>query len=568
MPSLPMKKLGAVGVVTDVSPYDLVPNSFSDCNNVVFSEEKIQRAPVFKTLYRPVKSELSYDAATGNYDTNTGVYESVEGASISATRFIDSYQDPSIGEIAIICDNDGTVRAYPNGTLDDITPSGTLITNTEPWTHAQVGGISMLARKGMRPYVRNILTDANYSLLAGDWVTTHSATVVRPFLDYFIMLNVTKGATEYPTMVKWCNPIQYGVAVTNIQWDPANTAYIAGENVLAEAKTPIRDGGPLGNNFIIYTQDQVWTMEYTGSSLVFNFRRLFPTGGIINTNCWAEVEGKHFVFGENDIYVHDGNSKKSIADTKVRRRIFSTINREKLKSFYVLHNSVSNLVYFCYQTTIDEVNFLNTAHCNKAAVYNYKDDTWSFVDLPNCVGATEANISLVNGLYQSLDASYELFNTSYVTFEGVTEKLPIMLSITDQSNNLSESRIFAVDLPTSGVLSLPIEAETLKPAYVERIGIDLDEVGSSIRNYKIITAILPQVTFADTNGIFTWEVGASDTPNGNATWYYSNTFYPNTDYKLDMKVAGRYLAYRLTTSNPENFFISGFEAQIKEISRR
>lgn len=568
MPSLPMKKLGVVGVVTDVSPYDLPPNAFSDCNNVIFSDEKIQRAPVFKSLYRPVKSDLSYDASVSTYDSITNPYESVGGTSVTLTRFIDSYQDASIGEVAIVCDTDGKVRAYPQGVFQDVTPTGTLISNTESWTHAQVGGISMLARKGMKPYVRNIITDIKYSYLAGDWVSTHTADVVRPFLDYFIMLNVTKGATEYPTMVKWCNPVQYGTAVTNIQWDPSNPAFIAGENVLSEAKTPIRDGGPMGNNFIIYTQDQVWLMEYTGSSLVFNFRRLFSTGGIINTNCWAEVEGKHFVFGENDIYVHDGNSKKSIADKRVRRRIFSTINRSKLDSFFVIHNSVSNLVYFCYQTTVDETNYLNTLHCNKAAVYNYKDDTWSFVDLPNCVGATEANISLINSLYLSLNDSYELFNTSYVSFEGVTERMPILLSITDTPNGITETRIFAVDLPTSGILNLPIEVETLKPAYAERIGIDLDDVGSSIRNYKLITTILPQVTFADTGGVFTWEVGASDTPNGNATWYYSNLFYPDTDYKLDMKVAGRYLAYRLKTESPENFYISGFEVQLREISRR
>ncbi len=568
MPSLPLKKLGSIGVVADVSPYDLPPNAFSDCNNVVFNEEKIQRAPVFKTLFPTVKSNLTYDAAIGDYNTNTNTYESAEGARVDYTRFLDSYQDASIGEVAIVCDTDGTVRAYPNGIMDDVTPTGTLLSNIEPWSHAQVGGISVLARKGMRPYVRNILSDTDYSLMAGDWGTGDSAAIVRPFLDFFIMLNVTKGATEYPTMVKWCNPVEYGIAVTNIKWDPTNPTYVAGENVLSELKTPIRDGGPLGNNFVIYAQDQVWAMEFTGSSLVFNFRRLFPTGGIINTNCWAEVEGKHFVFGENDIYVHDGNTKKSIADKRVRRKIFSTINRDQIKSFFVLHNSVSNLIYFCYQTPADEANYLNTQYCNKAAVYNYKDDTWSFVDMPNCVGGAEANISLVNGLYVALDNPYELFNTSYVSFEGVTEKLPITLSVTDQANGISESRVFAVDLPTSGILRLPIAKETLKPAFVERIGIDLDEVGSSIRNYKIITAILPQTTFTDSTGAFIWEVGASDTPNGSATWYYNSIFYPDVDYKLDMKVAGRYLAYRITTESPENFFISGFETQIKEISRR
>lgn len=568
MATSPLRNLGAVGVVSDPSPYDLPPTALSDCNNVIFDEGRVQRAPVFKNLFNSIRSSLSYDDSTGSYDAQTTSYESAEGDPTDAVRFVGSFQDPNSGEVVFVCDRDGTVRAYPDGVLSFVSPPSGIITNDEPWSHAQVAGISFLARKGMRPYVRNITTDVSYSLIAGDWVTTDTAAVVRPFLDYAIMLNITKDTVEYPTMVKWCNPIQYSIPVTDIQWDPSNTNFIAGENVLAEIKTPIRDGLVLGNNFIIYAQDEVWIMEYTGDIRVFNFRRLFPTGGVINTNCVSEVEGRHFVFGENDIYVHDGNSKRSIADKIVRRRVYSTLNRAKQKSFYTLHDSVANLVYFCYQTLEDEVNYKDTQFCNKAAVFNYKDNTWSFIDLPNTVGGAEANVTLVESIYSNVNFSYGLFNTNYVSFGGSTDKLAIMLGATDTTNNLTESRVYAIDLPSSGIVNLPIEPETLKEAFVERVGIDLDEMGSAIRNYKIVTALLPQSSFEGTVGTFTWQVGASDLPNQSITWYNTQTFNPGQDYKLDMKVSGRYLGYRIATTSPENFSISGFDVELKEISRR
>lgn len=568
MATLPLRNLGAVGVISDANPYDLPPNALSDCNNVIFDEGRVQRAPVFKKLFNSIRSSLAYNASSGSFDSQSFSYETAEGAPTDAVRFVGSFQSPSTGEVVFVCDDDGTIRSYPNGILSFVTPSSGAITNNEPWSHAQVAGISVLARKSMHPYIRNINTDTSYSLLGGDWTSGDSAAVVRTFLDFIILLNITNGGVEYPTTVKWSNPVEYSIDVDNINWDETNPNFVAGENTLAELKTPIRDGGVLGNNFVIYSQNQVWSMEFSGSSSVFNFRRLFPTGGIINTNCWSEVEGKHYVFGEDDIYVHDGNSKRSIADKRVRRKVFSALNRAKQKSFYTLHDSVSNLIYFCYQTTVNETSFINTQFCNRAAIYNYKEDNWSFMDLPNTVGGAEASVSLVDSLYSNLNTSYTLFNTNYVAFEGSNDKLSIMLGATDASNALTESRVYAIDLPTAGIVNLPVEPETLKEAFIERVGIDLDEGGQPIRNYKIITTILPQSFFSSNAGYFTWQVGATDIPNTATTWYYTKDFYPNQEYKLDMKVSGRYLGYRVASVSAEDFSISGFDAELKELSRR
>ena len=568
MANLPVRQLGAVGIITDANPYDLPPNAFSNGNNVIFDEKRVQRSPVYKQVFNSVRSALSYDESSGSFDSQAFTYESAEGAPTTDVRFVSSYQDPSTGEVVLVADRDGTVRTYPNGHLEFATPGTGLVTNDEPWSHAQIAGKSILARKGMTPYIRWIGVEPNYTLLEGDWPAGDQATVARGFLDYIILLGMVKGGTEYPTMVKWSNPIGYADDTNDINWDPSNPNFIAGENVLGDLKTNIRDGLQLGNVFVIYAQDQVWIMEYTGSSYVFNFRRLFPTGGIINTNCVVEVEGKHFVFGENDIYVHDGNSKRSIADGRVRRKVFSTIDRSSQKGFFTLHDSVSNLIYFCYKTKLDEVSYRNTQFCNRAAVYNYVEDTWSFMDLPNIVGGSEANISLIKNLYSELNDSFELFNTSYVSFEGTTPKLSIMLGATDVANGLTESRIYAIDLPTSGLVNLPIEPETLKESWVERVGLDMDETGAGLKNYKLITCIVPQASFDSTESSFNWKVGSSDLPNGAVTWYSDQTYYPEQDYQLQMKVGGRYLAYRVGTVDIENFRLSGFDAEIREISRR
>ena len=570
MANLPLRELGAVGVISDANPYSLPPNAFSKAVNVVFDENRVQRAPVFKQVFPAIRSALAYDGSAGTFDAQTGTFDAAEGPPASTSRFLGSYGDPSFGETVFVCDRDGVVRSYPNGTITFVTPVSGLVTNDEIWTHAPVAGLSVLARKGMRPYVRNVKTDSTYSLIGGDWVTTHTASIVRSYLDYVIMLNVTKGTTEFPTMVKWSNPVEYSSAIGAINWDPTNPNYIAGENIIGDMTNGIRDGLVLGSNFIIYSQNQVWLMEYTGSSLVFNFRRLFPNGGIFNTNCVVEIEGKHYVFGEDDLYVHDGISKQSIADGRVRRAVFNNLNRSKRSAAFVMHDSVSNLIYFCYNTSSDEVYWGNTQYCNQAAVYNYRSDTWSFMDMPNVIGGAETNVDLQKNTYPDVLSSYEVYNSSYTGFDGVRPKITIAMGITDNLNNLTESRVYAVDLPSVSLTNLPVTMETVSPAIMERVGIDLDDPGTGLplRAYKTITAIIPQAAFNTSSASFRWDIGSADLPNNPVVYRNTIIFNPSTDYKIDTKVSGRYLAYKVTSESLEDFRFVGFDAEIVSTSKR
>jgi len=312
----------------------------------------------------------------------------------------------------------------------------------------------------------------------------------------------------------------------------------------------------------------VYLMEYTGSSLVFNFRRLFATGGIINTNCVAEVEGKHYVFGSDDIYIHDGISRKSIADGRIRRKVFSNILRNNFKKCFVLHDSATSLIYFCYKSIDSSLEFNNTNFCNKAAVYNYKNDTWSFMDLPNIVGGSEITFDLSDKTYPATSNSYQSYNTSYSSFNADTAKIPAMIGVTDTANGLTESRTYAADLPTIGKISIEPETETVKEAYVERIGIDLDDTGLPLRSYKTILSITPQAEFSATEGELTLKIGATDRASDAVVWYTEYDFRPDTVERIDTKASGKYLAYRLSMNEIEDFKFSGFDVEVVSTSKR
>jgi hypothetical protein len=571
MSILPIRELGKVGVVPDSNPYNIPLNGFSKANNVIFREGNITRAPVFKQAFPAIRSGKSWDSFdTDTWDGAVGLtYEAAEGGNVDTSRFVGSYADASNGESVLVADNDGTVRAYPGGEVQIVTPGVTLVTNEEPWVHSQTSGVSFLSRPGMVPYARNLLSDSTYlSLGSSNWGTDTSCSVIRSYNDFAVALNVVKGSTAYPTMVKWSNPIEYGSTVASLDWDATSTTNNAGENVIGEMTSPIIDGYKLGTQFIIYSKDQVWIMEYTGSSLVFNFRKLFQTGGVVNANCVVEVEGKHFVFGVDDLYVHDGMTKKSIADNRVRRAIFKNMDINKAKRFYVVHDPIGSFVYFCYYTKENEVGFPETTFCNRAAIYNYREDNWSFMDLPNTVGGATARLTQSSALYGSLEGSYNEYNTAYLSFDSSYPQVPMMLGITDNSNGLTESRVYAMDLPMLGVVSLPISQETLKDAVVAREGIDLDEVQAGLRGYKYINSVVPQSEFELSTGSFKWEIGSTDLPNGPVSYTTTYDFKPNEDYIINSRAFGRYLAYRVTVTDTNVFRFSGFDADVRSFNRR
>jgi hypothetical protein len=239
MANLPLRNLGAAGVLSDVDSYDLPPNAFSRGSNVIFDEGTVQRAPVFKQLFPAIKSTVAINDVAGSFDSQgTKQYDSVEGALVSDVRFVASYADPVAGETIFVADATGVVRGYPNGNLQFMTPGGGLVTNDNPWTHAQVAGLSFLARKGMVPYVRSTKSTNAFVPLAADWATTDTASIVRGYNDFCVMFNIQKGTVAYPTMVKWSNSIEYAADLSTVVWDATNPNYNTGENVLGELTSP------------------------------------------------------------------------------------------------------------------------------------------------------------------------------------------------------------------------------------------------------------------------------------------------------------------------------------------
>jgi hypothetical protein len=261
--------------------------------------------------------------------------------------------------------------------LTEITPPGA-VASSEPfvWSGAGLATEAIIHDGRMPPWHWPDMNPANQLVPLVNWPAGVTAYTLRSFKQYLIALAVTKDMVFYPTMVKWSHPADPGGVP--ISWDETDPTKDAGEHVLAETPGQCIDALPMRDTMLIYKQDSVWGMQYIGGVFIFKFYKIFGDWGIPMRNCAVEyISGKHFCFTGSDLYIHDGNSSKSVVNGRLKS-ILRNITADQLTTCHCAVHAIENEVWFCWRRTMDGYQAADTA-----LVYNYVDDTTALRALPN-----------------------------------------------------------------------------------------------------------------------------------------------------------------------------------------
>ena len=571
MPTIPIRTLGKIGVITDVNAFDLPPEAVSSARNVRFSNGRITNSHVWREAiasptggipsFMFTASSTGSDEIMGYMARNGRAYHIVNGAISEVTPGTESPR-PLIGY-----DTSGFSLDFLTDQSEVRVPaSSDFVENLSDATRTfcALQGVLYINQEDRVPWYK---TSGNtvYNILP-NWTSTNRCKVLRGYKDFLVALNVTKSGAAYPNMVKWSNIAQYDSVPDS--WDPADTTKSAGENTLAEIQTDILDGMTLRNSFIIYATDQAWTMEYTQGPDVFQFYKLFGDRGIVNTNCVAEVDGLHFVLDDDDIYMHDGVSPpKSIVDKRVKSHIFRNMDLTKAEKFFVYHERSASEVWFCFNSKLGNLKWLGSActYCNYAAVYNYSEDTWTFHDLPNVSSMSSVGWQ-ITPTYATTTLAYDTTGSSYADLIPNNTNNSFAASVAE--GIIATTRITQVDSGLGTALPFNAASELAVVPFTERTGLDLDELVPELRTYKNYRSIYPQTTVEDASAPFSFKFGGVDMPSQNLEWDTLQTFEPTTEYKLDTRSRGRYLAWYFEGANNNTYSLSGFDLDFVAVSRR
>ena len=530
---VPVENVGEKGIVKDINSWQLPPNVWTDGNNIRAEHGAIQKSPGFLEV-------MESCPIVPYYITNLEV-----GA---ANYWI-------VGGLAKIYVWNGSAW------IDLTRASGGDYSATakENWTSTVLGGILIMAIGYDDPQFwalsSGIPSTGTKMADLTNWPASTECFSLRAFRSFLIALNVTKSSVPYTRLVKWST--EAATQTVPSSWDETSATVDAGEYELADTRGKILDGLPWRDSFMIYKEDSVYQMTYVGTPFIFAFRQISPSVGALAKNCVKEYDGGHFIFGNGDMYINDGQRLISILPHTMRDYVYNNINGDEYEKSFVVADYGNTEMWACYVSATNATN----AQCDKALVWNWSNNTFTERDLPNLgyIGyGTEGN-PLAPGSWAVATSTWASdtlnWNQSATTsFFNQAGKTLVFSSPTDQkiyrhnSGNQSDT--------------------TDMTAYIERTGLTIDEQGANNQSMvKRVTAVYPKMSVSSDNTVNVY-VGHQMSTEEAITWEGPITFNPNTQSKVPFNVTGKYIGVKFESTGDETWRLDGYALDIKNAGTR
>jgi len=346
-------------------------------------------------------------------------------------------------------------------------------------------------------------------LVAGDITEKDGATVVRKLTG----------------TIRTSDPAAAGAMPNN--WNPfAAGKSTAEEFVLAETDT-VRDFVQLQGNLYIYTNSSIHAMRATGiNDSPFTVSHITSQYGAQTTDAVIEYDGRHFVIGSNDIYVFTGNpgNIQSLSDARVRNEFYDTLSATYEDRLFILQNIQQNEIWVCYPTTA------STGLCDKALIWNYRDNTWTSRDLNN---VRYGIIAPIRGAGTS--DTYRPWTTTTV---NPNKYYPVFAQ-----NNASDQYLIAGDVgyQFSGTNYVSYFERKEMPYQME---FNVDTLHTVVLLAEGDTATL-RLRAAGTNY-------PGKNTDLTASGVLVNDYTIQSDYKIDTRIQGRFLNMRIDDAAADN----------------
>ena len=368
--SLPVGDFDKGGVVMDSDPFSLAPNEWSDCRNVRFDNRSVSKIAGEELMLGldNIPASLTYWERPGD---QRYVYTSTDGRSFlklptgseveitkgaAATR---DFLDTSNSLTASLF-NGGATYIINDGTQTPqfINAPGVGVTNTQE------------------------LSDLPGWLRTG--FTSITAATVRAYRNVLVAGNIeftqtSNNVISAPSTVRVSNLAARGQLPT---WDATYAGATSGDEFDLSTNSPIVDMIPFQDSLAIYTTDSVFNMRLTGSTtLPVSVQQSNSGRGMLAPNCGVEYFGRHFIVGNEDIYLNGGGATvQSVSDGRVRDYFFNNLNNNALNVVHVVHNRKQDEIWINYPKG-------TSTRCNEALIWNYENNVWTIRDL-NSVAAS------------------------------------------------------------------------------------------------------------------------------------------------------------------------------------
>lgn len=371
----------------------------------------------------------------------------------------------------------------------------------------------------------------------------YSCDVMRAHKTFLFALNLHEGAADIPDGYRWSTSADInGLPYT---WDETDLSALAGKASLGGNGGQIIDGLSLRDSFVIYSENSIDILDYTGGEFVWRRRELSNTYGLLSINSIVEIKGVHFFLSDGDIFKNDGTSITSILYGRIRNQFSTRINTEFYFRSFVIRNDAHKEIWFC--VPIDESETPNAAY-----VYNWKEESWAVRLLPDGLAYGNYGFHEDEGIDTQPIVIWDQWKGDWDEQDTIWESrtiTPLNTAIIGVLNETGEMIVLdTVDNRDTTAATCTLERDNM--------------VIGDQRAVKTVTRVYPHMIGTTPVNI---SLGAQQFAGGPITWKPYVKFTPGVDRKVDIRSTGMLHSWRIETNNDSggvgvgNWSLSGLD---------
>ena len=566
-------KLDIGGVNKDISKYDLAPMVFTDAIDVDFENGGVVPAVKDVGVFFGMSDNPLYVSFVN------GIGGSVHPVYLSATK----------GHVILSSTHSDITRTEAEG--GDY--SATLFYK---WNGGFFHGYMVWTNGADVPQVWNPFKPEERMRNLPNWPSSIRVALIRPYLNFLIGLGYTNqnGGTDAQTVI-WSDITDPGNLPLN--WNIGDPTSKAGAYSLTASSEQIMEAQELNGMLYIYKKTTIWTMRYIAGTYVMSFSPSFQNRGALAPRCVLSLAGEHFCLDRLGFYIHNGTSIRDVGKDVVTDYFFKTINNNALYSVFLSHEEAKNRIWIFYPTGTNR-------YADKALVWDYKKNTWTFRNVQQAICAAPAAMSSYGstGVWDQYDVGWgedalkwENDTSSWST-QITWDTIPTSVFWDDLPGRQAQRSLhyasfidkttvtfdpvtgFSTDglVVWRGTSAFPplwyIPKEGLrKQGYIERLNLSVIEqdatgafsVDRSV--YKHLTELYPEVESVPIE--IRW--GTQSLAGAPVQWEDWQVFSPDIDIKLDPNITEKFLAlsFRGKADLPFKWALTGYSLNIHNAGR-
>ena len=556
MQLVPVENIGMLGVNTDVPSWQLPPNVWSDSNNVRFDDLSVRKSQGLAKVFDQLVSTTPIHLETYQSGNDSGTWWIAFGTH--------------------------TIKLWDGSRWLDLTPSSRPtdmpVDGPGQWQTTKLGSLVYATNGIDPPYYWDGKTSNKFMPLP-NWTSqsspssNHSYGAVQTLAGFKSFLwagNVYVNRDDLGTPVDrtfersvyWSNMTNFYTAP---KWDIALESD-AGYYELLDSMGGVVHMQQLRESMMIYKSDSVIVSTFIGAPFMFTFQTISPEIGALCKNAVADFPGGHWFVGRSDCYINNGQTIETKLTNRVQSEMFKDIDGDYAVNTYCVTDWANNEIWTCYPS-------VGNSRPNRALIWNYKNDTFSFRDLFDKTGHIKYGVAPVqSGVEWGGDRAADSgpteegpFSTNYYTgsWEASTD------SWGTQSYDDTVEHLVWTDSADDGKQLYRHESGNLlmgstMKSRIERTGIDLGDPST----VKYVSAVYPKMWTSSVDSTFNvWTAHQMNTED-DVTWEGPKVFNPDEMNKISVRTSGKFFGIKIEANGDFDWLLSGLEWETATSGRR